>query len=78
MKLEIDLYELLTSNRLIADIWTTSDVRRLRDDLTEDQCWQVLQLVHANHDQSAGFYDELIETCAEELFGIAPSLPREA
>lgn len=77
MKLELDLYELLTSNRLIADIWTTSDVRRLRDDLTEDQCWQVLQHVHANHDQSAGFYDELIETCAEELFGIAPTLSRE-
>ena len=65
--------ELLKANRMIADIWTIADVQRVRDDLTEDQCWQVLQQVEEDHDRDSGIYPELLEDQALYLFGEHPS-----
>ena len=65
--------ELLKANRMIADVWTIADVQRVRDDLTEDQCWQVLQQVEEDHDRDSGIYSELLEDQALYLFGEHPS-----
>ena len=64
--------ELLKANRMIANIWTIADVQRVRDDLTEDQCWQVLQQVEEEHDRDSGIYPELLEDQALYLFGWYP------
>jgi hypothetical protein len=69
---EIDIHELLTERRLIALLWGIEDVRGLRPDLTEVQCWEVLQDVDRHKDAELGITWLTLELAAEDLFGSAP------
>lgn len=81
---ELDLFEILGANRMIAHLWCVEDVQSERPDLSADQAWEVLQAVERNLDSNHGWsWDDLRET-AERLFpGEAvdepsPSSPAEA
>jgi hypothetical protein len=54
--------------RFIVDKWYTSDVQQMRDDLTDDQAWEVLTHVKRWHDASVGINWDVIESAADELF----------
>jgi hypothetical protein len=69
---EIDIHELLVERRLIALLWGIEDVRGLRPDLTEEQCWEVLQDVDRHKDAELGITWLTLELAAEDLFGSAP------
>lgn len=81
---ELDLFEILGANRMIAHLWCVEDVQSERPDLLADQAWEVLQAVDRSHDSNYGWsWDDLRET-AERLFPVAvvdepsPSSPTEA
>ncbi len=67
--LEIDIHQILADRQKIAVIWSVSDVQEVRPDLTEDQCWDVLQAVQDNHDANHGICCETLRVQAEILFG---------
>jgi hypothetical protein len=69
----IDIHELLAERRQIALIWSTEDVQGLRPDLSEDQCWEVLQDVDRYKDAELGITWLTLECHAEMLFGHAPA-----
>jgi hypothetical protein len=69
---EIDIHELLTERRLIALLWGTEDVQGIRPDLSEDQCWEVLQYADRHKDAELGINWQTLEFAAEQLFGDAP------
>ncbi len=69
---EIDIHELLAQRRLIAHIWGVEDVQEVRPDLSEDQCWEVLQFTDQHKDAELGINWFALEFAAEELFGDAP------
>ncbi len=68
--LEID--EILAERRQIAHIWSIEDVQGIRPDLSEDQCWEVLQHVDRYKDAELGITWLTLEMAAEHLFGDAP------
>ena len=81
---ELDLFEILRTNRMIAHLWCVEDVQSERPDLSADQAWEVLQAVERNLDSNYGWnWDDLRET-AERLFPEAvvdepsPPAPAEA
>ncbi len=69
---EIDIHELLAERRQIADVWSIEDVQAVRPDLSEDQCWEVLQLTDRTKDAELGITWLTLEMAAEHLFGDAP------
>jgi len=69
---EIDIHTLLALHRQIAIVWSIEDVQEVRPDLTEDQCWQVLQFAKRGHDAECGINWETLEYVACALFGEAP------
>ncbi len=69
---EIDIHELLAERRQVAVTWCCEDVKHVRPDLTEDQCWEVLQQVKDIHDAQWGISWTTLETVARDLFGRAP------
>jgi hypothetical protein len=69
---ETDIHELLAQRRLIAHIWGVEDVLEVRPDLSEDQCWEVLQSVDRHKDAELGINWQTLEIIAELLFGDAP------
>jgi hypothetical protein len=69
---EIDIDELLIERRQIAHIWSIEDVQGIRPDLSEDQCWDVLQHVNRQKDAELGITWLTLEYAAEHLFGDAP------
>jgi hypothetical protein len=71
-ELDIDIYELLSQNRQIADIWGTEDVQQVRPDLNDDQAWEVLQTADRRYDSEYGITWTTLESIAQELFGNAP------
>ena len=70
--LHLNIPELLTARRQIADIWSVEDVQSVRPDLTEDQAWDVLQNVDHYKDAERGINWLTLEMAAEQLFGYAP------
>jgi hypothetical protein len=60
--------ELLATQHSIAAIWSTDDVRGVRSHLTEDQAWEVLQLVDDLHDAEWGITWTTLETVADDMF----------
>ena len=74
---EIDIHELLAERRLIGHLWGIEDVQGVRPDLSEDQCWEVLQFTDGHKDAELGITWLTLEAAAEELFGDAPD-PDEA
>jgi hypothetical protein len=67
-----DIHELLAERRQIAMIWSTEDVQGIRPDLSDDQCWEVLQSVDHHKDAELGITWLTLELAAEDLFGSAP------
>ncbi len=76
----IDIHQLLTERRQIAHIWSIEDVQGLRPDLSEDQCWDVLQHVDHHKDAELGITWLTLEMATGHLFGDAPETngPQEA
>ncbi len=67
-----DIHSLLADRREIAVIWCIEDVQEVRPDLTEDQCWEVLQNVKRNHDATIGINWEVLRCVADVLFDDDP------
>ena len=64
----VDINQALKDQRKIAMIWTVFDVQGLRPDLTEDQCWEVLQNVKRHADAEFGINWETLRSEAEDSF----------
>jgi hypothetical protein len=62
---------MLATQHRVADIWTTDYVKSVRDDLTEDQAWEVLCHVADRYDPTETMYNWLFNA-AESLFGLPP------
>jgi hypothetical protein len=77
---EMPIDEILAERRQIALIWGVEDVREVRPDLSDEQCWEVLQQVDHHKEAELGINWETLEFFAEELFGDAPETddPEEA
>jgi hypothetical protein len=69
---EIDVHALLAGRREIAVIWCIEDVQANRPDLTDDQCWEVLEAAKRYHDATIGINWDVLNCHAEMLFGYAP------
>ena len=64
--------ETLAEGGCIAIIWSISDVKTMRPDLTDAQCMDVLEMTEAWHDANLGVTWDTLEIWAEDLF---PSTP---
>ena len=62
----------LAERREVAIIWCLEDVKEVRPDLDDDQCWQVLQNVKRHHDATIGVNWDVLDCVASLLFGNAP------
>jgi hypothetical protein len=69
---EIDIHALLAERRQIAHVWSIEDVQGVRHDLSEDQCWEVLQFTDSTKDAELGITWLTLKMAAEHLFGDAP------
>jgi hypothetical protein len=52
----------------ISIVWRWEDVQSVRDDLTEDQCVEVLEEVRRRHDASVGINWDLLQDNADTMF----------
>ncbi len=52
----------------IGVFWHIDDVKEVRPDLTDDQCWQVLERVGSKHDCTVGIDWEVIRIAADLLY----------
>jgi hypothetical protein len=68
----IDIHALLAQRRQIAVIWSIEDVQGIRPDLSDDQCWEVLEHVDHHKDAELGITWLTLEMASEILFGDAP------
>jgi hypothetical protein len=64
----LDLHELLAQRREIAFVWSIEDVQNVREDLNDNQAWEVLLQCQRVHDCNDGFTWLLIEAVADSLF----------
>jgi hypothetical protein len=71
----IDVSELLAQRREIAILWQIDDVLCIRPDLTEEQAWEVLQVVERRHDATIGVNWDVLHFHAQALFGDTPKEP---
>jgi hypothetical protein len=69
---DIDIHALLAERRQIAVVWSVEDVQEVRPDLTDDQCWEVLEQANDRHDAGIGITWDVLEIHAADLFGTAP------
>ncbi len=67
-----DIHAIHAKRREIADIWCIEDVQEVRPDLTEDQCWEVLEATRRYHDATIGINWDVLNCHAAILFGYAP------
>ena len=72
---EEDLHLQLAREGKIAIIWSIGDVQTEREDLNDDQAWEVLQLVKRRADAQVGVNWEMILQTAQELY---PKPPEES
>lgn len=68
---EIDIHTFLAQSRQIAIVWSIEDVKEVRPHLTDNQAWEVLQLVEQSHDANFGVSWETFDSAAQSLFGDA-------
>jgi hypothetical protein len=61
----------------IAAVWFVQDVLDIRDDLTEDQAWQVLQRIDRDHDRDLGITKDVLRQTAEAMFPKKPNPRRK-
>ena len=73
----LDIHELLAKHRQIAAIWGIEDVQSIRPDLSEQQAWEVLQMVDDRKDAELGITWLTLEMAAGHLFGDAPETSSE-
>ncbi len=59
---------LAEQHRYIVIFWGVDDVKAIRDDLTEEQAWEVLTEVEHNHDAEHGIAWYTLECAANHLF----------
>jgi len=52
----------------IAIIWCLDDVKRIRDDLNDEQCLDVLRYADRKHDASMGITYDTLEFVADYLY----------
>lgn len=69
MNAHTEIHKLLEENCMIAHIWCLEDVKHVRPDLTEDQCWNVLLRIEGNLDAELGITWETLRIAAESLYG---------
>jgi hypothetical protein len=69
---ETDIHATLAVRHQIAVIWCIEDVQEVRPDLSEEQCWDVLQAARHNHDATIGINWDVLSCHAEILFGLTP------
>ena len=69
---DTDIDALLAERRQVAVIWNIEDVREIRPDLSDDQCWEVLEFARQKHDCELGLSWTTLECAADTLFGDAP------
>jgi hypothetical protein len=67
----LDIHELLAKHRQIGAIWGVEDVLTIRPDLSDQQAWEVLQMVNRCKDAELGITWLTLEMAAEDLFGAA-------
>ena len=68
---ELDVSELtalLAEHGYIAIFWHIDDVKEVRPDLTDEQCFEVLQQCDDEHDALVGLDLDLVRIHASELF----------
>jgi hypothetical protein len=70
----IDIHAYFAERRQIAVIWGIEDMQMIRPDLTEDQCWEVLQQAERRHDAEIGINWIVLSCHADMLHGDAPDL----
>ncbi len=77
MTIQIDnhIYSILAERREIAIVWCIDDVKEVRPDLNNNQCWQVLQHAKRQHDATVGISWEVLDIVAGILFGDAAKEP---
>jgi hypothetical protein len=71
-KTEIDIDAVLAERRQIAVVWCIEDMQEIRSDLTEDQCWEVLETAKDSHERDIGINSSVLECHAEMLFDSDP------
>jgi hypothetical protein len=62
------IQEALTACRLIAVTWCIDDVKAIRPDLSDDQCWEVLERAKDQHDADYGITWTFLRDIAADLF----------
>lgn len=63
-----DIHAILAERGQIAIVWSTQDVREIRPDLTDDQCWEVIEFCEKSHDCNYGITWDTLAYAAEYLF----------
>lgn len=63
-----EIQDLLATRREIAVIWCIEDVQEVRPDLSEDQCWEVLEATRRYHDATIGINWDVLRCQADLLF----------
>jgi len=71
-KKPVNIHQLLAPRRQIAIVWSIEDVREVRPDLTDDQCWEALQAAKNQHDALVGLSWDTLRCVADDLFGLQP------
>jgi len=69
---DIDIDALLAQRGEIAVPWSIADVKDVRPDLSDEQCWEVLENVKRKHDAEYGISWTTLASWADLLFGRAP------
>ncbi len=62
------IHDLLEAHGYCAAIWCVEDVQSVRDDLTDEQCREVLRECHRRHDATLGINWDVISCIADCLF----------
>ena len=69
MKINFNLHEYLEQKKMIAVVWGIDDVQCVRSDLTDDQAWEVLQLLERELSPEFNQSWDFVRNAAEQLFG---------
>lgn len=75
---ELDLEDLLLTNRMIGQFWATGDLQNIRPDLSEEQAWQVLQQADGRQNPHDPISLEVLSRIAESLFPSPPTSGQRA
>lgn len=75
---EARIQEALAACGMIAVTWCIADVKGIRPDLTDDQCWDVLEQAKDQHDADYGITWSFLRDIAAELFSPDASVEVEA